>query len=126
MISETVHVASIANDDNLSLRKFMKVFPCLPASPRSNTSTRFRLVDASQPPLKNSPSLLKAAALAELLSKYAGPIQVHLPMIIRFGVELSYEGPTDTFILSENLASALEDTEIIDNKLRDDPTSASG
>ena len=41
-------------------------------------------------------------------------------MIIRFGVELGYERPTDVFILSENLASALEDTEIIDNELRDD------
>ncbi len=41
-------------------------------------------------------------------------------MIIRFVVELGYERPTDAFILSENLASALEDTEIIDKKLRDD------
>ncbi len=41
-------------------------------------------------------------------------------MIIRFGVEIGYKDPMDTFILSENLASALEDTEIIDNKLRDD------
>ncbi len=120
MISETVHVASIANDDDLSLQKFMKSFLCLLAPPRPNTSTRFRLVDASQLPLKNSPSPLKAAALAELLFKYPGPIQVHLPMIIRFGVELGYEGPTDAFILSENLASTLEDTEIIDNKLRND------
>ncbi len=62
MISETVHVASIANDDDLSLRKFMKAFPCLPAPPRPNTSTRFRLVVASQPPLKSFPSPLKAAA----------------------------------------------------------------
>ncbi len=98
----------------------MKAFPCLPAPPRPNTSTRFCLVDASQPPLKNFPSPPNAAAWAELLSKYPGPIQVHLPMIIRFGVELGYEGPTNAFILSENLTSALEDTEIIDNKLRDD------
>ncbi len=120
MIGKTVHVASIANDDDLSLQKFMKAFPYLPAPPRPNTSTRFRLVGASHPTLKSSLSPLKAAAWAELLSKYPSPIQVHLPMIIRFGVELSYEGPTDAFILSENLASALEDTEIIDNKLRDD------
>ncbi len=120
MISETLHVASKANDNELSLQKFMKAFPCLPAPPRPNTSSRFRLVDASQPPLKNSPSPLKASAWAKLLSKYAGPIQAHLPMIIRFGVELGYERPTDTFILSENLASTLEDTEIIDSKQRDD------
>ncbi len=120
MISQTVYVASIANDDDLSLQKFMKAFLCLPAPPRPNTSTRFRLVDASQPPLKNSLSPMKAAALAELLSKYPGPIQVHLPMIIRFGMELGYEGPTDAFILSEDLASALKGTEIIDNKLRND------
>ena len=81
----------------------MNAFPCLSAPPRSNTPTRFRLVDGSQLPLQNSLSPLKAAAWAELLSKYLGPIQVHLPMIIRFGVELGYEGPTDAFILSENL-----------------------
>lgn len=45
--SEIVHIASsIVVNDDLSLLKFMKVFPCLPASPRPNTTTRFQLVNA--------------------------------------------------------------------------------
>ncbi len=34
-------------------------------------------------------------------------------MVLRFGAELGYEGP-DAFILSDNLASALEDPTIIE------------
>ncbi len=41
-------------------------------------------------------------------------------MILRFGAQLGYEGPTDAFILSKNLASALVDTEIINKKLYED------
>ncbi len=40
-------------------------------------------------------------------------------MVLRFGGELGYEGP-DAFILSDNLASALEDPTIIEKKLRED------
>ncbi len=40
-------------------------------------------------------------------------------MVIRFGVELGYEGP-NAFILSDNLASALEDPTIIEKKLQED------
>ncbi len=43
-------------------------------------------------------------------------------MVLRFGAELRYEGP-DAFILSENLASALEDPTIIEKKLQEDLTS---
>lgn len=106
--------------DDFSLRKFLRTFPCFPAPPRPNTATRFRLVDASQPPLANSPSPPRPSAWAELLSGYPGSLRVHLPMIIRFGAELGYKGPTDALILSKNLSSALVDTEIIDKKLRDD------
>lgn len=119
--SEIVSIASIAIDD-LSLRKFFRAFPCLLAPPRLNTSTRFCLADASRPPLQlqNSPSPLRPSAWAELLSNYPGPLRVHLPMIIRFGAELGYDGPTDALIFSKNLLSALVDTEIIDKKLRKD------
>lgn len=118
---EIVHIASsIAINDELSLLKFMNAFPCLPAPPRPNTTTRFELVDASRPTLKSSPSPLKPFAWAELLSKYPGPLHNHLPMILRFGAELSYKGPSDAFILSKNLASALEDEGIIDKKLFED------
>ena len=97
----------------------MNAFPCLPAPPRPNTTNRFQLVDASRPPLQNSPSPLKPTAWAELLSSYPGSIRIHLPMILRFGAQLGYEGP-NAFILSKNLASALADTEMIDKKLAED------
>lgn len=38
-------------------------------------------------------------------------------MILQFGAQLSYEGPTDSFILSKNLASTLVHIEMIDKKL---------
>lgn len=41
-------------------------------------------------------------------------------MIFRFEAELGYEGPSNAFILSDNLASALEDPAIIEKKLKDD------
>lgn len=41
-------------------------------------------------------------------------------MILRFGAELGYQGPPDAFILSDNLASVLEDPAIIDKKLAED------
>ena len=117
---KTVDIAtSIAFNDDLSLPKFMNAFPCLPASPRPNTTNRFKLVDASRPTLCKSPSPLKPSAWAELLNAYLGPLQIHLPMILCFGAQLGYNGP-ETLILSKNLASALVDTEIIDKKLADD------
>lgn len=116
---EIVNVA-IANETK-SVHQFINAFPCLPAPSRPNTTTtRFRLADASQAPLKESPSPLKPTAWADLLQAYPGPLRVHLPMILRFGVELGYQGPQDAFILSKNLASALENPTIIDNKLAED------
>lgn len=38
-------------------------------------------------------------------------------MILRFGAEIGYKGPQNLLIFSENLASAMEDPSIIDNKL---------
>ncbi len=40
-------------------------------------------------------------------------------MVLRFREELGYEGP-DAFILSDNLASALEDPTIIEKKIQED------
>ncbi len=40
-------------------------------------------------------------------------------MVLRFGVELGYKGP-DNFILSDNLALAMEDPTIIKKKLQED------
>lgn len=105
---------------NDSLRLFLTEFPCLPAPPRPNTLPRLSLGDASQPPLRDSPSPLKPSAWAALLRNYPGPLGVHLTMILRFGVEIGYKGPRDVLILSKNLASAMEDPSIIDSKLEED------
>ncbi len=40
-------------------------------------------------------------------------------MIVCFEAELGYEGPSNAFILSNNLASALKDPAIVEKKLRD-------
>ncbi len=93
---------------------------CLPAHPRPNISIKFRLTDASKPPLTNSPSPLKPSAWADLLALYPGGLKIHFPMILRFGAELGYEGPPNAFILSDNLASALKNTAIIWKKLQED------
>lgn len=114
-----VHIASPIAINDLSLLKFMNAFPCLLASPRPNTSTYFQLVDVSRPILKHSTSPLKLSAWAKLLKGFPGPLQIYLPMILRFGAQLGYEGP-NAFILSKNLASALVDTDIIDRKLAED------
>lgn len=115
---EVVEVASLANKNNLY--QFMRAYPCLPAPSRPNTSIKFRLADASKPPLTNSPSPLKPSAWADLLAQYPGGLRIHLPMILRFGAELGYEGPSNAFILSDNLASALKDPAIIEKKLQED------
>ncbi len=41
-------------------------------------------------------------------------------MILRFEVEIGYKDPCDVLKLSKNLASAMEDPSIIDNKLEED------
>ena len=45
-------------------------------------------------------------------------------MILRFGAELGYEDPPNAFILSDNLASALQDPAIIEKKLPEDLASS--
>ncbi len=113
-----MEVGSLANKN--SLNQFICAFPCLSAPPRPNTAIRFRLADASKPPLTNSPSPLKSSAWADLLVKYAGALRIHLPMILSFSAELGYKGPIDAFILLDNLTSSLRDPPIIDKKLTED------
>lgn len=115
---EIVEVASLANENIFC--QFMRTYPCLPAPPRPNTFIKFRLADASKPSLTNSPSPLKPTVWATLLSQYLGGLRINLLIILRFGAELGYEGPSNTFILSNNLASALEDPTIIEKKLQED------
>ncbi len=117
---EVVEVASLANRNNVY--QFMRAYPCFPAPPRPNTFIKFRLADASKPPLINSPSPLKPRAWADLLARYPRSLRIqriHFLMVLRFGAELGYKGP-DAFILSNNLASALEDPTIIEKKLQKD------
>lgn len=86
---ETVEVASLANEN--SLYKFIRAFSCLPTPSRLNTFVKFRLTDASKPPLTtNSLSLLKPSAWADLL----GGLRIYLPII------LGYVSPPEAFILS--------------------------
>ncbi len=117
-VVDVVEIASLANKN--SLHQFICVFSYLSAPPRPNIAIRFRLADASKLLLTNSPSPLRSSALADLLLKYSGVLRIHLPMILRFGTELGYEGPLDAFILLDNLASALKDPPIIDKKLTKD------
>ena len=105
---DVVEVASLANKN--SLHQFICAFLCLSAPPWPNTAIRFRLADASKPPLTNSSSPWKPSAWADLLLKYPGALRT----------ELGYEGPLDAFILSDNLTSALKDPPIIDKKLTED------
>ena len=98
----------------------MTSHPCLPAPIRPNTIPSFQLVDASRQRLKDSPSPLVPSAWATLLQEYPGPLRVHLPMILRFGVQIGYEGPTDILRIEKNLTSANEDPETIENKLQED------
>lgn len=97
----------------------MNTFPRLPAQPRPNTINRCQLADALQPLLQNSPSPLRPSTWTELLNTYRGFLQIHLPMILRFGAQLGYNGPKAS-ILSKNLVLALVDTEITIKKLADD------
>ncbi len=113
---EIVEVTSLANRNDLY--QFIRAYPCLPAPLGPNTFIKFRLADAFKPPLTNSPSPLKPKAWAVLLAQYPGSLQIHLPMVLRFGAELGYKGP-NAFILSENLASALEYPTIIEKKLKE-------
>lgn len=105
-----------------SLYKFIHTFPCLPAPLRPNPSIRFRLIEASKPSLTNSPSPLKSSAWANLLLQYLKPggLRIHFPMILCFGIELGYKGPSDAFTLSDNLTLALKDPAIIEKKLQED------
>lgn len=117
---EVVKVASLVKNN---LYQFMHVHTCFLASLRPNLFIKFRLANASKPPLTNSPSLLKLKAWADLFALYPEGFGIHLSMIFQFGVELGYKSPSNAFILLENLTSAFEDLAIIEKKLQEDLTS---
>ena len=114
---EVVEVASLASRNYLY--QFIRAYPCLPTPLRLNTIIKFRLADASKPPKTNSPSIMKPKAWIDLLARYSGSLRIYHPMVLRFWAELGYEGP-DAFILSDNLASVLEDPIIIKKKLQEE------
>ncbi len=123
VVAEEVKVAEVASLANRNdLYQFMRAYPCLPALLRPNTIIKFRLADASKPPLTNPPSPLKPKAWADLLARYPGSLRIHLPMVLRFMAELGYKA-NDAFILSDNLASALEDSTVNEKKLQEDRAS---
>lgn len=115
-----VHIASsIVMNYNLSLLKFMNIFPCLLVPPRTNTTNHFQIMDVLRLTFQNFPSLLKLLVQAKLLSTYSGSIQIFLLMILCFAAQLGYKKPK-AFILSKNLEPALVDPQIIDKKLAKD------
>ena len=102
-----------------SLRQFISLYPCSPASPRPNTSPTFRLVDPLQLPLTHSPSLFNPRAWSILLRHYERTLPFQLLLILRFGVMIGYQRPEST-LTSQNLRSAFLDAAIIDRKLDED------
>lgn len=105
-----VHIASpIANNDDLSLLKFINIFPYLLPPLRFNITICFQLVNTPQPTLQRLLSLLNPSAWAKLLKDYPGLLQIHLFMILQFGVQLGYKGLINAFIISKNLVLALVD-----------------
>ena len=114
---EVVKVARLANRNDLY--QFMRAYLCFLAPSRPNKIIKFKLADASKPPLTISPSLLKPRAWIDLLVQYPGSLRIHVPMVLRFRAELKYEG-LDAFIHLDNLASPLEHPTIIEKKLQED------
>ena len=98
--------------DNEIITNFLDAYPCISALPRPNTTPTFKLVDATQSPLLDSPSPLSPTAWAQLLEYYPGPLRFHLPMILRFGTSLGYVG-AQQLTLSQNLPSADADPDTI-------------
>ncbi len=86
---------------------------------RSNTQVRFRIVDIIKAPLIYSLSQFILLAWGILLRHYPGPLYLLLLLVLQFGCLLGYTGPP-TQIMSNNLASALLDPQIITEKLKDD------
>lgn len=115
---EIVDVASLANRN--IFYQFIHTYSYLPASPRPKTLIKFRLTDVFKLSLTNSPSPLKPTVWATLLSEYPGGLGIYLSMTLCFRAKLGYGGSSNPFILSDNLASALEDPAIIAKKLKDD------
>lgn len=58
------------------------------------------------------------------MSQYSGELRIHLLMILHFEVKLGYKGPSNAFILSDNLALALKNPAIIEKKLQKDLASS--
>lgn len=77
----------------------------------------FCLVDASKPKLSPSPSPLIINAWSRHLLHYHEPIlRIHLVILLRFGCLVDNHGP-DAFIFSNNLSSALMDSDVIDKSI---------
>lgn len=53
------------------------------------------------------------------MKNYLRSLNTHIAIIPRFGAKIDYKNPQNIFILLENLALAIEDLSIIDNKLRE-------
>ncbi len=113
---EIVEVASLANENVLC--QFTHAYPCFPTPPKLNIHIKFRLADTFKLLLMNTPSPRKPTAWAIFLFQYLGKLRIYFLMILCFETELGYKGPSNAFILSDNLALTLEDPAIIKKKIQ--------
>ena len=87
--------------------------------PQANTEPHFATSDPHQPALEDSPSLLRAKYWRAALTHYPSNLGDILADIITYGALLGYTGP-DVLILSDNLSSAYDAPEVLDNQLDKD------
>lgn len=99
-----------------------------PARDPKNTIPRFQVFDDTAPPLLDSPSPLRADAWKAALRDYPDPgpsrLADILASIVNYGALIGYEGPPQTGpqdrILSDNLRSAENAPDLIDQQLQVD------
>ena len=87
--------------------------------PRPNTEPHFATSDPRQPALEDSPFPLRAECWRSALTQYPTNLGDILADIITHGALLGYTGP-DVLILSNNLSSAHDAPEVLDNQLDED------
>lgn len=115
-----IKIFKIASANENSLYQFIHAFSYLLALPRPNCSFQFKPVNIFKLLLISLPSLFISNVWANLLCNYLRPLWIYLLIILRFNVELDYQGPLNAFIFSKNLISAFQNRTIIDKKLVED------
>lgn len=97
-VAAVVDVRAIANETK-SLHQFINDYPYLPAPPRSNTTTRFRLPDLK--PAKGISPLLPSPLHGQASSVPRTPTSLPADNTKLLELNWAYQGPQNAFILSE-------------------------